>query len=343
MHRKLVAGLLAATGLMAIAATAHAQDVASFFTGKQLKLMTASTSGGGYDAYARLLARHMSRHIPGNPTIVVQNMPGGQGVTAANYLYNKAPRDGTVFAGLQRNTGLTSFYLPEHKAVKFDPRKFIWLGSPQQEVGFLLVRTATGVKTLADLKRLEVTASSTTRNSPNSIYARLLNALYGSKIKVVEGYKGSQTALFALEREEVGAHVSGGTSASFRRRYRPWEKAGKVKVILALGMDRDSEYPDVPTALEAVSGEEARRIFEIVFVEQVMGRPFVLPPGMPKDRSDALRAAFDKTMKDKEFLAEASKRNMGINPVGGARINELLEKVYGSPAKLTQRIRELVN
>jgi tripartite-type tricarboxylate transporter receptor subunit TctC len=216
MHRKLVAGLLAATGLMAIAATAHAQDVASFFTGKQLKLMTASTSGGGYDAYARLLARHMSRHIPGNPTIVVQNMPGGQGVTAANYLYNKAPRDGTVFAGLQRKTGLTSFYLPEHKAVKFDPRKFIWLGSPQQEVGFLLVRTATGVKTLADLKRLEVTASSTTRNSPNSIYARLLNALYGSKIKVVEGYKGSQTALFALEREEVGAPVSGVTGPGKR-------------------------------------------------------------------------------------------------------------------------------
>ncbi|MGE3247100.1 MAG: hypothetical protein AB7J19_12315, partial [Beijerinckiaceae bacterium] len=180
------------------------------------------------------------------------------------------------------------------------------------------------------------------RNSPSSIYPRLLNALYGSKLRVIEGYKGSQSALFALERKEVGAHVSGGTSASFRRRYRPWEKAGDVKVILQLGMERDKEYPDVPTALEIVSDPESKRIFEISFVEQVMGRPFVLPPDVPRDQADMLRKAFDATMKDKDFLAEAEKRKMGIDPVGGKRINELLDKVFASPPKLAARIRDLV-
>jgi tripartite-type tricarboxylate transporter receptor subunit TctC len=146
----------------------------------------------------------------------------------------------------------------------------------------------------------------------------------------------------AVERGEVDGHISGGTSAAFRARYRPWEKAGEVSVVMQLGMERDKEYPDVPTALEVAPNPAARSIFEIAFVEQVMGRPFVLPPDVPKDRADMLRRAFDEAMKDPALLEEAAKIGAEIDPVSGERINELLDKVYSAPAELTQRVRDLV-
>ena len=337
--KKLLSLAALLTGLLT---SAHAQSPDEFFKGRKMTLVTSASVGGGYDQYARLLSRHMPKYLPGSPTMIVQNMPGAEGIKAANYLYAVAPRDGSVVGGLQRNTGLVKFYLPESTTAQFDPRKFIWLGSTQQEIGFFLMRTSTGVSGLEGLKAKETTASSTSRNSPSSIYPRLLNALYGTKIRVIEGYDGSQTSLLAIERAEVDGHVSGGTSANFRARYRPWEKAGDVAIIMQLGMERDKEYPNVPTALELAPNADARAIFEIAFVEQVMGRPFVLPPDVPKDRVAVLRAAFDKTMLDKDFLEEAAKQGAEVDPVSGARINELLDKVYAAPPALAQRVRDLV-
>jgi tripartite-type tricarboxylate transporter receptor subunit TctC len=337
------APLLATLGLALLAGqTARADAVKEFYAGKRLNLITSASSGGGYDQYARLLAQHMPKFIPGNPNITVQNMPGAEGIKAANYLWAIAARDGTVMGGLQRNTGLARFYQPQGAAVQFDVQKFTWLGSMQQEIGFFLVRSASGVSNVADLKTKEITASSTSRNSPSSIYPRLLNALYGSKIRVVEGYGGSQEALLALERGEVDSHVSGGTSAAFRARYRPWEKAGNVNVLLQLGMERDSEYPNVPTALEIVDNPEAKRIFEIAFVEQVMGRPFMLPPDVPKDRAAALQKAFDEALADKDLIEDAKKRRIELDPVSGEKIGRLLEAVYSTPPALAERIRQIV-
>jgi tripartite-type tricarboxylate transporter receptor subunit TctC len=321
---------------------AQAQTAADFFKARKMTIVTSASVGGGYDQYARLLSRHMPKHIPGAPSMVVQNMPGAEGIKAANYLYSVAPRDGSVIGGLQRNTGLAKFYHPDNSNAQFDARKFTWLGSTQQEIGFFLVRTATGVKGLEDMKTKEITVSSTSRNSPSSIYPRLLNALYGTKIRVIEGYDGSQASLLAIERAEVDGHISGGTSAAFRARYRPWEKAGQVAIVMQLGMERDHEYPNIPTALELSPNETARKIFEIAFVEQVMGRPFVIPPEVPLDRVAVLRKAFDETMTDKEFLEEAAKQGAEIDPVTGARINELLDTVYTAPADLAQRVRDLV-
>ena len=334
--------LLAAMALLALAAPARADAVSDFYAGKRMTLITSASVGGGYDQYARLLARHMPRYIPGAPIITVQNMPGAEGIKAANHLYNIAAKDGSVMGGLQRNTALAHFYQPDTTSAQFDARKFTWLGSPQQEIGLLIVRTSSGVKSVADLKTKEITTSSTSRNSPSSIYPRLLNAIYGSKLKVIEGYDGSQSALLAIERAEVDAHISGGSSAAFRARFQPWEKNGTARVVLQLGMERDAEYKDVPTALEIATTPGDRRIFEMAFVEQVMGRPFVLPPGVPQDRIDALRKAFDATMKDKDFLAEAQKQGMEIDPVSGARINELLDQVYSAPAEVATRVRDLV-
>jgi len=331
----LIAGLISLTQV-------QAQSAEEFFKNRKMTLITSASVGGGYDQYARLLSRHMPKYLPGAPSMIVQNMPGAEGIKAANYLYTVAARDGSVIGGLQRNTGLDKFYRPNDAGVLYDARKFTWLGSTQQEIGFFLVATKTGVKTIDDLKSKEITISSTARTSPSSVYGRFLNALYGTKIRVIEGYDGSQSSLLAIERTEVDGHISGGTSAAFRARYRPWEKTGDVAVILALGMERDKEYPQVPTALELAPNDLARQIFEIAFVEQVMGRPFVIPPNVPTDRVQALRKAFDQTMTDPDFLNEAAKQGAEVNPVTGAKINELLDKVYSAPPELAQRVRDLV-
>ncbi|MBX9741510.1 MAG: hypothetical protein K2X62_15655 [Beijerinckiaceae bacterium] len=339
--RWFAAPLCLAACIASLPATAQ-NAVRDFYAGKKLTLITSASSGGGYDQYARLLAQHMPKYIAGNPPMIVQNMPGAEGIKAANYLANVSARDGTILGGLQRNTGLARFYQPQGSTIQFDAQKFTWLGSMQQEVGFLLVRPASGVTDAAGLKTKGITASSTSRNSPSSIYPRMLNDLFGAKIRVIEGYGGSQESLLALERGEVDSHVSGGTSAAFRARYRPWEKQGLVKVLLQLGMERDREYPDIPTALEIVTDPDAKRIFEIAFVEQVMGRPFMLPPEVPRERSDALRKAFDMALQDKDLIEEADKRGVELDPVSGARIAELLDTVYSTPPALAERIRQIV-
>lgn len=321
--------------------SAQAQTPAEFYRGKQMTLITSASVGGGYDQYARLLARHLPRFIPGSPTIVVQNMTGADGIRAANFLYNVAAQDGSVIGGLSRNNGVMHFYDPNNASVQFDARKFHWLGSPQQEIGLFVLRTEKGAKSVDDLKRIEVTSSSTARNSPTSIYPRMLNLLYGTKIKVVEGYSGSQDSLLALERNEVDGHVSGGSSAAFRARIGPMLKAGTAKVVLQMGMTRDPEYPDVPTAIEIMPTAEGKQLFEIAFAEQVMGRPFVMPPNVPAERVQLLRDAFDAAVKDPALLADAKSQRMEIDPVTGAAINALLDRVYAAPPALAARLREM--
>jgi tripartite-type tricarboxylate transporter receptor subunit TctC len=326
---------------LAAAARADAQSVAEFYRGKRINLVTSASVGGGYDQYARLLAKHLPRHIPGEPTIIVQNMVGAEGLRAANFLYNVAPQDGTVIGGLSRNTGLARFYDFNNAGIQFDVRRFHWLGSPQQEIGLFILSTRSGLGSIEDFKKREVTISSTARNSPSSIYSRILNATIGTKLKPVEGYDGSQACLLAVERGEVDAHLSGGSSAPFRARIAPWLKAGDAKVIMQMGMARDAAFPDVPTALEVVRAPADRQLFEIAFAEQVMGRPFVLPPAVPEDRVAALRSAFDATMQDAAFLDDARLQHAEIDPIGGRDINALLDRVYAAPADVAARIREL--
>jgi len=335
------AAMLACLALIA-APHARAQSVAEFYRGKQISLVTSASVGGGYDQYARLIAKHMQRHIPGEPNIIVQNMVGAEGLRAANFLYNVAAQDGTVIGGLSRNTGLARFYDFNNAGIQFDARKFHWLGSPQQEIGLFILSTKSGLRSLDDLKTRDVTVSSTAHNSPSTIYSRILNATIGTRLKPIEGYDVSQACLMALERGEVDAHVSGGSSAPFRARIAPWLDNGEAKVIMQMGMKRDPAFADVPTAIEVESAPADKQMFEIAFAEQVMGRPFVLPPGVPRDRIVALRAAFDATMKDAEFLDDARMQKAEIDPVGGEAINALLDRVYAAPPDVAARIRELI-
>jgi tripartite-type tricarboxylate transporter receptor subunit TctC len=341
---RLCAWTLAAIGIcgaLIAAARADAQSVAEFYRGKRINLITSASVGGGYDQYARLLAKHMQRHIPGEPAMIVQNMVGAEGLRAANFLYNVALQDGTVFGGLSRNTGLARFYDFNNAGIQFDARKFQWLGSPQQEIGLFILSAKSRLSSIDDLKTREVAVSSTAHNSPSSIYSRILNASIGTKLKPIEGYDGSQACLMAVERGEVDAHVSGGSSAPFRARIAPWLASGEVSVIMQMGMKRDTAFPDVPTAIEVVRAAADKQLFEIAFAEQVMGRPFVLPPGVPRDRVIALRAAFDATMKDHAFLDDAKLQHAEIDAVGGEEINALLDRVYSAPPELVARLREL--
>jgi tripartite-type tricarboxylate transporter receptor subunit TctC len=346
MTQGTAAGIRRAAAAIVLAAcfgisSAASQTVEEFYRGKRVNLVTSASVGGGYDQYARLLAQHMPKHIPGQPTIIVQNMTGAEGLKAANYLYSMAAQDGSVIGGLQRNNGVARFYDATNASIQYDANKFHWLGSPQQEVGLFIVRKEAGINSLEDLKKKEVAVSSTARNSPASIYARMLNGLYGSKIRPVEGYAGSQAALLAVERAEVDGHISGGSSGAFRARMMPWVEAGDAKVIMQMGINADPAFPKAPTAIEVVSAPADKQLFEIAFAEQVMGRPFLLPPGVPADRVKALRAAFDATMKDPEFLADAKAQNVEIDPVSGEQINTLLEHVYAAPPEVGDRIREL--
>jgi tripartite-type tricarboxylate transporter receptor subunit TctC len=343
LHRIRETMVLLCTCFVALApADARAQSVADFYRGKQITLVTSASVGGGYDQYARLLAKHMPRHIPGNPAIIVENMVGAEGVRAANYVYRVAAQDGTVIGGLSRNTGLARFYDFDKAGIQFDARKFHWLGSPEQEVGLFILSTKTGLHTIDDLKTRAVTVSSTAANSPTTIYSRMLNATLGTKLKPVTGYAGSQACLLALERGEVDAHISGGSSAPFRATMMPWLQKGEARIIMVMGMKRDAAFPDVPTAIEIERNAADKQLFEIAFAEQVMGRPFVLPPGMSPDRVVALRAAFDATMQDPDFLADAKAQNAHIDPVGGEAINALLDRVYLAPSDVVARIRQLI-
>ena len=336
----LIVGLLAA--LTASTSSSHGQSVDDFYKGRQLKFIVGSAGGGGYEFYSRLLTRHMTRFIPGNPHFVIQNMPGAGGVIAANYLFNIAPQDGSEIGMVGRATATQTLLQPEDTSVKFAPRQFKWIGSPQQEVGLLLVRLPSPINTIGDLRKHEVIVSGTARMGPPSFYPRVMNGLLGTKFKVIEGYKSSQEALLALERGEVAGHASGSSAGPLRERIDPWIKAGQVKVVAQIGITRDSEFSGVPTVLELAETEEQRAVLRLIFAQQVLAWPIVAPPRTPGERVTALRHAFDRSVADLEFLEEARKAGLMINPVSGKAADEFLAEVYMTSDDVVSATRNLM-
>ncbi len=325
------------------AALLSAQDLAAedYYSGKKIFIVSASSAGGGYDQYARLLARHIGKRIPGAPTIIVQNMPGAEGVKAANYIYNLAPQDGTYIGALPRSLSLSKLYAHHEQSLQFDPFTFQWLGSLKRDTGVLAVNTKSGLQGPEDLKKRQVTLSSQASNSPNSMYARMLNALYGSKLKPIEGYEGSTAGMLAVERFEVDGHVSGGTTAPIKNKIAGWMKAGTGKVILQFGMNRDMDYPDAPTVLELINDPAGRAVLELAFTEQEIGSPYVLGPKVPSAQVEILEKAFIETARDPTFLAEAANENAPIYMLDAIAIQVLLKKAYGAPQEQIRQLRSL--
>jgi tripartite-type tricarboxylate transporter receptor subunit TctC len=321
--------------------SAYAQSVEQFYAGRQLKLFVGGGAGGGYDFYGRIIAPYMSKHLPGNPSILIQGMPGAGGIVAANHLYNRSSRDGSEFGIVGRVVSTHPLLNPKDTAVKYDPRQFNWIGTPLQEVGLLIVRGASPVNTLKDLKVHQLMVAGTAPSAPPSFYPAVMNKVLGTKFQIISGYASLQEALFAVERGETDGYVASSASAALRDRIAPWIKEGKVKLVMQIGLSKDPRNGDVPLVLELAETAIERQLMELILTQQVMAWPFVAPPGVPDDRVKALRDAFDATMKDPAFLAEAAKTRTEIDPVSGLKLHELLDQIHAMPKETLDRLQSL--
>jgi tripartite-type tricarboxylate transporter receptor subunit TctC len=321
---------------------ASAESVEDFYRGKRIRFIVGSAGGGGYESYSRIVMRVMARYIPGEPSYVIENMPGGGGLLAPNYLFNRSPRDGTEIGMAERAAAFEPLLNPDKGAAKFDALAFGWIGSPQRETGLVILREPSPIKRFADLKSHELIVSGTSRTSAPSVYPRVVNALFGTRFKVVEGYKSSNEALLAVERGEVEGHVSGSSSGTLRAQVAPWLAEGKVRLLLQLGLIKDTSLPEVPSITEFVASDAQRQALELVFAQQTMAWPLLAPPGIPAERLAALRAAFARTMTDPDFLASAAQQKLEIHPVSGADIEALLKGVYATPSEIVKHVATLV-
>jgi tripartite-type tricarboxylate transporter receptor subunit TctC len=332
--------LLALCAFAAIsAAGAKANTVADFYKGRAVTVVVSSSAAGGYDTLARALARYMGKHLPGNPAFIVRNMPGAGGMTATNFLYNNADKDGSVIGLVQNNTPFEPLF--GTKEARYDPVKFNWLGSPSSETAMVLLWHTVPVSTLAELRSREVAVGVSGANSTPAFFTRLLNATLGTRMKPINGYPGQNDVLLAMERRELDGHPSAFFS-SVRSTRPTWLREKTAKAILQYGPEKLAELPDVPFAPDLVTNDEDKLTMQAAFAPLALGRPFLIPPGVPAERVAALRAAFAATMTDTEFLAEGERMGLGLNaPRTGAQIQEVMERAYQSPPAVIERLRQL--
>jgi tripartite-type tricarboxylate transporter receptor subunit TctC len=319
--------------------TARADSVADFYRGKTVTMVVSSSPGGGYDTLSRAIARHMGRHIPGNPTVVVRNMPGAGGIVATRYTAKSAPRDGLTIAGVQNNTPFEP--LLGTKQADYDATAMTWLGTPSVETGLLIAWHTSRIKTLDDAKTMEMTAGASGANSAPSFYARLLNELLGLKIKVILGYPGQNEAYLAMERGELDSYgVTLWSSLTSTRG--SWVKDKLIRILVQYGPQKEAELPDVPYGPDLVRNADDKALFEAAYAPLAAGRPFVAPPGLPPERAAALRAAMLATFKDPEFLAEAQRLHLVINkPTSGEAMQAQVARVYQLPQRIVERLRRI--
>jgi tripartite-type tricarboxylate transporter receptor subunit TctC len=326
---------------------ARADDVAEFYKGKRVNLIVSYGPGGGYDVYARVLARHIGRHIPGNPSIVVQNMPGAGSLRGANYLYNVAPKDGTVFGTFARNMAMLGL-VKTGQNVQFDPLKFTWLGSSSSlanDAYVMIVRRDGKVKSIEDARRAggpPIILGSTAEGTSSDAMAVLLREWLGFNVKVIPGYTDSGVLYLAMERGEVDGRTSG--LSSVRSNKPDWLKPngfGRVMVVFGRGT-RFAEFPDAPTARELARNEQDRNLIEILEMPYALSRPYAAPPEVPPERARALQNAFMATHKDPAYLADAEKVGIEVSPIDSAAIRNLIDQIARTPPDQLKRIEGLI-
>jgi hypothetical protein len=321
---------LVAAGLSGAAAQASVKD---FYAGRQITVIVGAGAGGGYDLQARLMARHLGKHIPGNPTFVVQNMPGAGSLAAANHIYNAAPADGSVLALIQRGMLLVRLINPS--GVRFELDKLNWIGSLNSETGVVLSWHTSEVKTTKDLFDKELIVGGIVGVDPETT-PRLLNALIGTKFKIVTGY--NTTALIALAMERGEVHGIGDWSWSSVKAVRPdWVRDKKVNVLMQVGLTKEPELPDVPFAMDFVKDDADRKILELNFTQKTAARPIVAPPGVPADRVAALRAAFAALRTDREFLEDAERSKLEIAPAAGEVVDKVVRLITSASSDVVER------
>jgi tripartite-type tricarboxylate transporter receptor subunit TctC len=325
-------GAALAIAAAAVASTAKADD---FYAGKTITIIVSTGVGGGYYDISQAFARHMPRYIPGNPTMIVKAMPGAGNVLATNYLYNVAPKDGTTI-------GTVNNSIPLHQAldgqgVRYDARKFNWLGSTGTYNSVAIVWHTAGIRSVEDLTKKEVTLGGTGAGSSIVIYPQVMNKVLGTKFKIVLGYQSVAQINIALERGEVEART--GSYADLIGEHPDWVKEKKVDILLQIGEKRDKALPDVPLMTELGKTDEQRQVLKLISSPIGLGRPFLAPPDTDKERLALLRDVYQKTLRDKQFLADAEKIKLDIDPVSAEDITRIVNETINAPKNIIEKAK----
>lgn len=329
-------GALCAAAAMIAPAFAN-EDIEAFYKGKTIDLIIASEVGGGYDAYARLIAPFMEKHLPGNPRFVPKQMVGAGGIIATNYLSNVAKKDGTAIAQVQNTVPFQPLFTPE--AAKFKSTELGYIGSANSEVSLSFVWSTSPTQSFAQLRERETLMAGVT-GSISSQYARAMNELAGTKIKLVVGYQGASQSLMAVERGEVEGYPA--IFWSTLKVTKPqWIEKKNITLIAQMALKKHPELPDVPLIFDYIGNEKNRQIAELLFAPQVGGRPFITAPGVPAERLKALQDAFAASLKDPEFLAEADKRKLEVQYTSGPELRVLVERAFKAPADVVAQVRRI--
>jgi len=346
MFRTMSRAALAGIAASVLAGAASADGVADFYRGRTIIMTVGSEAGGGYDIYARLLARYLGRYVPGNPSIIVQIRAGAASIRATNYVYEVAPQDGTVILAPNRSAAFAP--LLGQSGPQFDPTRLNWLGSMNNEVGIIEISRKAAVKTFEDARRTPVTFGATAAGSDGDVYPTLMNNTLGTKFRIVRGYSSSAAIDLAIERGEVEAQSD--SFSSVAKRYPDWRQA--VAIPVQLSLTKHPELPGVPLVTDFIKPEfvvpglsvdDVATAWRIMLIQKIMGRPFAVGPKVPPERVRALRAAFDAALADPELRAEAAKGRNELIPVSGERIQTMLSGVTGAPRSAVDILRNVMS
>lgn len=337
--KTLLCAATAATAL-AMASGASAQSPADFYKGKTVNLIVGFGAGGGYDLITRIVAKHMPDKMPGKPTMIVQNMVGAGGVKAANHVYAIAPKDGTNIAAVNQFAAM--YQLLGGEGAQYDPAKFQWVGSisSSNNVAFVWVETS-GVKTVADAKTKEVLMGGSGVISDANIYANMMNAIAGTKFKIINGYAGTNETNLAIERGELHGR-GGGSYASLMSQKSDWVKSGKVAILAQVGPEKEPDLPNVPLLTDLATTEEAKQIAALVSMPVAVGYNHWVAPGVPSDRVAALRAAYETTAKDSAFIADMQKAQFDVRLRTGAQLDKLVQDAAKIPQPVFDKTKAIL-
>jgi tripartite-type tricarboxylate transporter receptor subunit TctC len=327
-------GLLALAGALLAPAAAQGPNLA----GKNVTMIIGFGPGGGYDAWGRMVARHMGKNLPGNPNVVPQNMPGGGSFNAANHIYTVAPKDGTVLGIIARDAALGP--LTGASGARFDPLRMTWLGSPTLETNVCISMARAKVKTFKDLQQNELIIGNTGVGTGTYSYPKALNGIFGTKFKLISGFPSSTDVFLAMERNEVDGICESLDSVIGKRP--DWIATKKVNVLFYGGVKPTIDLHGAPFIVDQARNAEEKQALEFLYAGQGIGRPFVAPPDLPADRLKMLRDAFNATMKDKDFIADANKQKLDVEPEDGEHLEALIRKVYATPKAVVDKIGELI-
>ena len=329
-------------GLIAFAALTSSAAAGDYYAGKSIDLLIGAPPGGGYDIYARALARHYGRHIPGQPTIVAKNMPGAGSARAAGFISTMAPKDGTAIAAIM--PGAVMGPLLEEKAeALFDPAKVLYLGTANSGTRICVSRKDSKIKTFDDARAQKAAFGGVSSNDSTREYGYMLKKTAGAQYDVVSGYSGTAEIALAMERAEIDG-ACGWDWSSFKSQRPDWIRDNKVNLLLQAGLEPNAELTrmGVPEVFKYVTNEADRKVVELVIAQQVFQRSYIAPLGLAAEQLEALRAAFDATMRDKDFLTDAETMRIDISPLSGAKVQELVQKLYAAPKDMVARARQVI-